>query len=273
VDKHPCSRRVLRLRGNHPELTRSGPQGYGHGEWGFRAPVRGDPAAVLDSLFMEPDILYAVRSGERNEPLKLSLRSLAHVPHHRVFIAGYCPQWVTGVTRVEVRRRVNKFDAIEENVRQGLQHPEMGHDVIYMNDDFYITRPIESIPPTHGGPIDQYSGKQHELRIRMRRTLGSLRDRLHEDVTLFAYDGVHTPLPLVRWEALRHLESCPRGGLWRTWYGNLAAIGGERVSDAKARGPLGNELPTLVSTGPKGLQALRGILNDMIPQESPYVQA
>lgn len=226
---------------------------------------------MLDSPFMEPDILYAVRPGERNEPLRLSLRSLAHVPHRRVFIAGYCPDWVTGVTRVPVRRRTNKFDSIEANVREGLQHPEMGHDVVYMNDDFYVTRPVEAVPTTHGGPIAEYRGKQHELKARMRRTLGSLRDLLHEDVPLFTYDGVHTPLPLVRWTAIHHFDSCPRSALWRTWYGNLAAIGGEPVPDAKARGPINGELPTFVSTGPKGLQALREMLNDMIPQESPYV--
>ena len=221
---------------------------------------------------MEPDVLYAVRRGERNEALKYSLRSLANLPHRRVFIAGWCPEWVRGVTAVLGPRRSNKFDSIEANVRAGLRHPELGEHVVYMNDDFYVTTPVERVPATHGGPINQYLGRQ-ELKARMRMTLTRLRDRFPEPHELLAYDGVHMPLPLERELARSIVNACPQGVLWRTWYGNNACIGGEPVQNAKYHGthPVPKELPTFLSTNSHGLRVLREQLEDVLPRECPYV--
>lgn len=224
---------------------------------------------------MEPDILYAVRHGEVNTALRLSLRSLGNLPHRRVFIAGFCPEWVQGVTVIETPRRANKFDSIEENVRRGLRHPEMGDEVVYMNDDFYITSPIDEVPVTHGGPIDQYGGQQ-ELRTRMRQTLRLLRSNCPgdcEDIEWLTYDGVHMPLPLVKAHALYALSDAPAGILWRTWYGNIDMLGGERVPNTKYKGthPVPTELPTFFSTNAGGLKVTRALLEDILPQECPYV--
>lgn len=219
---------------------------------------------------MEPDVLYAVRPGERNESLRLSLRSLSYIPHRRVIIAGYCPSWVRNVTVVPVRRRANKFDSIEENVRHALESDDLTPVVVYMNDDFYFTRPVESVPLTHGGRIDQYQGRQ-ELKIRMRRTLTALRAELPDSRPLYSYDGVHTPLPVDVDLGRELLSTIPRGALWRTWYGNMSGGHGVQVPDAKARGPLEGELPTLLSTGPKSWHALRQRLDDELPAVSPYV--
>lgn len=221
---------------------------------------------------MEPDVLYAVRQGERNEALKFSLRSLGNLPHRRVFIAGYCPDWVRGVTAVEAPRRANKFDSIEENTRCGVLHPEMGDHVIYMNDDFYFTQPVASVPVTHGGPIAEYPSSQ-ELRIRMRQTERILAQELEDASDLLSYDGVHMPLPLVTDSARGLLTVIPKGCLWRTWYGNCLRIGGERVPNTKYKGayPIPTELPTFLSTNPHGLGCLRTQLEDLLPKECPYV--
>lgn len=222
---------------------------------------------------MEPDVLYAVRHGERNDSLRYSLRSLANLPHRRVFIAGFCPSWVRGVTVVETPRRANKFDSIEENVRRGLRHPEMSDEVVYMNDDFYVTAPVERVPVTHGGPVEEYQGVQ-ELRTRMRRTAAEMRGTVRPPcLDLLAYDGVHMPLPLETGVAITCLEMIPPGCLWRTWYGNLHDIGGERVPNAKYKGtfPVPIEVPTFLSTSTHGLQVLKPLLEDLLPRECEYV--
>jgi hypothetical protein len=223
---------------------------------------------------MEPDILYAVRHGERNAALRLSLRSLGNLPHRRVFIAGFCPSWVQGVTVVETPRRANKYDSIEENVRRGLRHPEMGDEVVYMNDDFYITEPIDRVPITHAGPVAEYNGRQ-ELRIRMRQTTHLfVRDGYHVQFEgMLSYDGVHMPLPLERDHARITLDNIPRGLLWRTWYGNLNAIGGERVANTKYKGtyPVPTKLPTFLSTNAGGLKVTKELLEDTLPSDCKYV--
>lgn len=220
---------------------------------------------------MEPDVLYVVRRGEGNAALRLSLRSLAHLPHRRVFIAGHTPQWVQGVTSIPVRARSDKFASIEANVRAGLGHPELGEDVIYMNDDFYFTAPLERMPITHGGPVSEYSGRQ-EMRRRMKHTVALL-NHLDSKGAWLAYDGVHTPLPLRRDFAIKALELLPQRVRvkWRTWYGNLFSIGGDRVSDVKIRGPYTGDLPPFVSTNRAGLHAIRERLEEVIPSGSPYI--
>jgi hypothetical protein len=46
-----------------------------------------------------PDVVYVVRPGNRNEELRYSLRSIAaHLPHRRVWLAGFCPSWVRNIS-------------------------------------------------------------------------------------------------------------------------------------------------------------------------------
>lgn len=229
----------------------------------------------------EPDVLYVVKTGERNDALRLSLRSLANLPHRRVFITGYCPSWVREVTYIPVRQRNNKFDNIERNLIAGLEHPDMSENVVYMNDDFYITAPVAEVPVTHGGHIEGYKGK-NVLKQRMRETHRQLKMWYSgaEDKEFYTYDGIHMPLPLHRGEALFCLTSTAAANtrpiLWRTWYGNLACLGGVQVSDCKVRRgadvdfPFG--LPTFLSTNNGSLPYVYEQLEEVIPSGSPYIR-
>jgi hypothetical protein len=219
---------------------------------------------------VESDVLYVVRPGERNESLRLSLRSLANLPHRRVFIAGYCPAWVQGVTHIHVRQGSDKFANIQRNVAAAVSNPELGQEIVYMNDDFYITRPVDRVPVTHGGPVGEYKGR-NDLRLRMRNTVEALRLEVSGD--LLTYDGTHMPLPIDRDRVRLALSIAPpKRILWRTWYGNLAGIGGERVQDAKHRGPAPiDELPLFFSTNAGGLQVTRELLEEVLPRDCPYL--
>jgi hypothetical protein len=150
----------------------------------------------------------------------------------------------------------------------------MGEEVIYMNDDFYITQPIDKVPITHGGSIDQYQGKQ-ELKTRMRQTVRMFIEQGYQVQFhgMLSYDGIHMPLPLKRSIAWGTLCTIPKGCLWRTWYGNLLAIDGVLVTNAKYKGtyPVPTDLPTFLSTNTGGLKVLREQLNDLLPEECPYV--
>ena len=47
------------------------------------------------------DAVYYVRPGDRNDELRYSLRSLANLPHDRVWIVGHTPPWVTGIESIQ----------------------------------------------------------------------------------------------------------------------------------------------------------------------------
>lgn len=216
------------------------------------------------------DVIYVVRPGENNTALRFSLRSLANLPHNRVFIAGFCPSWVRNVTAIPVRKLPSKLNAIENNLKAALRHPELGERAVYLNDDFYIMEPIDEVPITHGGPVEGYRGRQ-EFRWRMDRTVKALVDQnggLRQE--MLTYDGIHMPLPIETERAREILTAMPSGVLWRTWYGNIAAIGGVQVPNTKSQ--KGELVPgQFLSTNATTLHALKGHLEDVLPKGGPYV--
>lgn len=212
-----------------------------------------------------PDIIYVVRSGERNTPLRFSLRSLANIPHRRVIVAGYCPTWVRNVERVPVRRTTNKFDSIEKNLRAAIAIDDLTDRVIYFNDDFFVMQPIDEMPVLNGGPSRSYSPRD-EMRWRYKKTLRLLGD----SSDLLRYDGTHVPLPLVVDEIRSVFDRMPPGILWRTWYGNVAHLGGETTHDVKSRDGSVIDGP-FMSCAPKAIHALKHYLEDVLPRGGPYV--
>lgn len=216
-----------------------------------------------------PDLIYVVRPGDNNPALRFSLRSLANLPHNRVFIAGHCPSWVRNVTAIPVRKLPSKLNAIENNLRAALRHPELGDRCTYFNDDFFVMQPMDEIPITHGGPVAGYRGRQ-EFKWRMARTVDLLTQQHNMNGEMLTYDGVHMPLPLVTEDARRIVRDMPSGILWRTWYGNVAAIGGIQVPNTKSQ--KGELVPgPFLSTNATTLHALKGYLEDVLPKECPYV--
>jgi hypothetical protein len=206
-----------------------------------------------------PDIIYVVRSGEINNELRYSLRSLGHLPHGRVFITGHCPSWVRNVTHIPVPRMINKFDSIERNLRAALAHPELGEHAYYFNDDFYVTEPIDEIPVMHRGIVDLRVYAQ-EFRIRMITTLNALgKGVVHLDYEL------HVPLPLAIEQARDLMAVSPTKVMWRTWYGNMARLGGEMALDVKSRhGEVHNS--ALLSSSPRAFNTIRRYLDDLLPR-------
>jgi hypothetical protein len=218
-----------------------------------------------------PDILYVCRPGENNPALKFSLRSLANVPHNRVFISGYCPSWVRNVTAIPVRKLPSKLNAIENNLRHALRHPELGERCVYFNDDFYVMETVDEVPITHGGPVSGYKGRQ-EFKWRMERTVAEfVRQKLAPIGTeMMTYDGVHMPLPLGTEVVRQCLGAMPSGVLWRTWYGNVCRIGGVQVPNTKSQ--KGELVPgKFLSTNATTLHALKHHLDDALPKGGPYV--
>jgi hypothetical protein len=167
-----------------------------------------------------------------------------------------------------VRKLPSKLNAIENNLKVALRHPELGERCAYFNDDFFVMEPIDEIPITHGGPVEGYRGRQ-EFRWRMERTVKELANR-GTTQEMLTYDGIHMPLPLHREAAREILAEIPSGCLWRTWYGNVAAIGGVQVPNTKSQ--KGELVPgKFLSTNATTLHALKHHLDDVLPRGGPYV--
>lgn len=184
------------------------------------------------------DVVYLVREGDQNEELRHSLRSLSHLPHDRVFLAGYAPAWTTRVGRLPTRQsRGTKYRNTERNLRAALESPAVSDPFVLMNDDFFILRAIDEVPVLHRGPLAAFLpakpgrlggyGSHRAATAAVIESLG-IADPL-------AYEPIHTPLPVRKEPMLRALElgAGIQGLQYRTLYGNLAGIGGELSPNVK----------------------------------------
>lgn len=188
---------------------------------------------------MLPDIVYVVKEQEYNEELRYSLRSLANLPHRRVWLAGYCPRWTANVGCIRVRkvRGHTKYQSSTANLRAALEHPDVAEELLLFNDDFFILKPVTGMPLFHRGPVDDveryYAARANGLYLRgLRQTRNLLAELGIERPNSYE---LHVPLPIVK---SRMLDALAVGeGLTvvhkRTLYSNLWQLGGQRLRDVK----------------------------------------
>jgi hypothetical protein len=101
------------------------------------------------------DVVYFVRPGDRNEELRYSLRSLANVPHSRVWIAGHKPRWVNAAA-IPVPQESSKHENTWANWRAIAECPDLTNEVVLFNDDFFVVRPLAKVAACHAGPLDDW---------------------------------------------------------------------------------------------------------------------
>lgn len=189
------------------------------------------------------DIVYMVKAAEDNEPLRHSLRSLANLPHGRVWLVGYKPKWVRNVGYIPTMQRGPKHHNTWRNWLAMADSPDLPDRWVLFNDDFYVTRPIESVPDLHRGPLDEAIEWLGRIRVntykgRMEATRRALR-RAGRPEPYLSYE-MHAPLVMDRAahrESLawlrRNAVAPPENMAKRSFYGNWAQPGGQRAADVK----------------------------------------
>lgn len=184
-----------------------------------------------------PDAVYIVRHGERNDELRHSLRSLANVPHGRVWIAGYAPTWAA-VGAIPVRRHFDKYASARANLRAAAEHPDVSDPFVLLNDDFFVMAPHpDGLPMLHNGRLARA--------IRDRPTRASLYTRGMVATLDFLQSlgireprsySLHVPMLVGKRELLDVLDMRPRhmpAFHVRTVYGNVHGVGGRFAHDVK----------------------------------------
>lgn len=100
------------------------------------------------------DVVYLVRPGDDNEELRYSLRSLAHLPHDDVWIVGHRPAWIDpdSVRFAPGNPTPLKHRNVAANILIACEQlPD--RNVIVMNDDMFVMRPVDEIAPWARGPL------------------------------------------------------------------------------------------------------------------------
>lgn len=204
---------------------------------GNRAVMRGGTAA-LDLSKM--DVVYVVRAEESNDDLRYSLRSLANLPHRKVFIAGYVPAWLRLV--VPVYRDQEKQSNQENsnlNLLEACKREDLSDNFIFMNDDFFIVEKLKRMHMLNQGPLDDIIARYKSgNRMGQAWSLIATRDYLQKAFPgkeLLSYE-LHTPMVMNKRAVLHMFEHWPRPVMAlrpRTFYGNVYSEEGVETTDVK----------------------------------------
>lgn len=185
-----------------------------------------------------PDIVIPVRPGDDNEELRYALRSFErNLPHRRIVIVGHKPSWVRRVLHIPTRQTGTKYKNSTRNVEAACKHPAVSDDFLLCNDDFFVLKPTKTMPVFHWGPMADVE------RYYATRASGAYLQGLRATKKLLAKLGyknplsyeLHLPLPMNKQKFLevlelgRHIPALHK----RTLYGNVAALGGDEVTDPK----------------------------------------
>lgn len=196
------------------------------------------------------DVVIPLKENNTNEELRYVLRSIAkNLPHRKIFLAGFKPDWVCGVEYIEVEIPQGlKYSKSMANTKAACLDPRVSEDFMLFNDDFFVMKPTEEINPVHRGPVKQFHTLYAQLNHRYRNYrdgIGRIRRILEtfgkDDKAILSYE-LHVPMIFNKQKRLECYEiqdRFPAGDLalhTNTLYGNLYEIGGEYVEDVKYNG-------------------------------------
>lgn len=217
-----------------------------------------------------PDVVYLCGPDVGHE-LRYSLRSLANLPHDRVWIVGHQPRWVRQVERIPVPQPPRqKWANQEANLRAYCSQRDGTDEFLLFNDDFFVMRPLTSVPVWHRGPIgtilSAYENRRDEFVQRLRTTAA------HVGPDAPSYDSIHTPMLFAKTRMLEVLDTLPSKALFRTVYGNRHQVGGTAHDDTKVKanqpphdGPLLSTDDSAFARGPAGT-----MVRATFTRRSPY---
>ena len=225
------------------------------------------------------DFVYICRNGD-NEELRYSIRSVyKHVDTPNIWVVGGKPSWYTG-NYVKTDQKADKYKNVIGSLNAIVSNKDIQDDFILMNDDFYITKPINKIQTYHGGKfqnkVDLFSknAKSSYYTSILKNTIKELKNAGIQEPLDYA---IHVPIELNKDKLSTVIRS--RVSI-RTMYGNMFSIGGKEIDDVKfhrmatrkwANNP---DLDTMdfeyLSTGDDSfLEVYERILRDMFKEPSP----
>lgn len=191
------------------------------------------------------DIVYVVREGD-NEELRYSLRSLSNLPHNKVFISGYKPDWVRNVTYIH-RDQSNQPDLQNSNMNllAACLQEDLSEEFYLFNDDMYIMEPVDEVPLYHQGPLDD-TIQRYKQGNRFLQAYSLIKTKSVRDNPL-SFE-LHIPMPMKRSKVLELYKSYPYPLYTlriRTLYGNTQLNKGQYTDGKNST----NKEDKFISTG------------------------
>jgi hypothetical protein len=185
------------------------------------------------------DLVYICRDGE-NEELRYSIRSaVKNLPHSKIWVVGGKPEWYGG-NFIPVKQASSKYSNVRNILEEIKNNNLISNKFILMNDDFFVLKPVKRMKNFHGGSLRSKVELHQDLAMRSAYT--SLLQQTYMKLIRMGikdpldYD-IHVPMIMSRSGLGQAIKG---GGLWRSSYGNIFAVGGKKIDDVKVYdgGPL-----------------------------------
>ena len=187
------------------------------------------------------DFVYICKDGI-NEELRYSIRSVIEsFPDSNIWVVGGKPPWYIG-NHIGVKQVLTKYRNAIQNLNAICNSNEISEQFILMNDDFYIIKNINAIETYHGGllldKINLYQklNSNSNYTRKLSATYKKIKSLGIENP--FDYE-LHIPMIMEKKKLKQILQNNDQF-LWRSIYGNVFNVGGEKMEDVKvySRGPL-----------------------------------
>lgn len=185
------------------------------------------------------DVVYILKEYAQPDELRYSLRSICeNLEFNRVWF--YCgkPKGITPDVYVSTKQTgATKWERVRSSLIDICKNDEITPFFWLFNDDFYILKPFDRTEPYHVGELRDHIKRvesRHGGRISAytRRLRECERQLKEAGLTTLDY-AIHVPLLVDRSKMLETLEAFPSCPMFRSLYGNYAAIGGTQRTDVK----------------------------------------
>jgi len=179
--------------------------------------------------------VYICRNG-KNEELRYSIRSVVkNVPDAEISVVGGCPEWFKG-HYIPVPQDKSRYQNAAYNIMTAIESPEIPEDFVFMNDDFFILKPLDTIPIYNGGIL--YNRVMTYLDLTNRSTYATKLHYTHNKLLKFGINNpldydLHVPFNVNKEKLGKIFNIKNTNMLWRSYYGNYYKIGGEQIKDVK----------------------------------------
>jgi hypothetical protein len=176
--------------------------------------------------------VYLCRSGE-NEELRYSIRSvIEYFPNAEIWLVGQKPSWYLG-SFLEVKEYADKHHGVYQNLKALCEEPNIPENIVIMNDDFFIVKPIEKIVNYHGGKLFKkvlaYESMFPESSYtkKLRKAYNYL---IKNNVRMPLDFELHVPIKVKKSKLVKAIQhNIP----WRSAYGNLFKVLATEMQDVK----------------------------------------
>jgi hypothetical protein len=152
-----------------------------------------------------------------------------------VWVVGGKPDWYVG-NHINVPQKSSKYVNARMNLKMLCNSDKINNEIVLMNDDFFIMKPITQIPVLHGGSLKKKISYREEIAPgasytnMLNSTLQTLKKNNIKDPLDYE---LHVPMVMDKKKLANIIK---HNGLWRSLYGNIYNVGGTEQSDVKIYG-------------------------------------